>query len=161
MKQFNFILLMLVEFILISMLVIRFDNVIKIIKGIIYLQILIYTSYFDYKVRIIPDKIHILILVVALIQIDLSSSILNLFVFFVPFYATAIIEYRLLKRCMGGGDIKYMASNGFFLGFKGTEPIIIIIGSLILSLIINCKSHKKEIALAPYLSIACYLAYLI
>ncbi|HFL3588176.1 prepilin peptidase [Clostridioides difficile] len=159
----GWILLILLEIILSVTIFNFFEDITLIIKYFIYVQILLYTSYVDSKTKIIPNEIHILIFLLGLINIDFYSSVLNLFVLSVPFFIAAYITGGI-----GGGDIKFMASNGFFIGFKGTETFKFIIGCLLLALLINLimlivnkKAFKKQIALAPYLSIGCFLSCLI
>ncbi|HBG2405058.1 prepilin peptidase [Clostridioides sp. ES-S-0108-01] len=159
----DWILLILLEIILSVIIFDFFKDVVLIIKYFIYVQILLYTSYVDSKTKIIPNEIHILIFLLGIINIDFYSSVLNLFVLSLPFFIAAYITGGI-----GGGDIKFMASNGFFIGFKGIETFKFITGSLLLALlinfivlIINKKAFKKQIALAPYLSIGCFLSCLI
>lgn len=139
-----------------------FDDMNLIVKGFFYVLILMYASYSDIKEKIIPDKVHLMIMVVSLIKVNLVSSILGCIIVPLPFFITALLK----NDGIGGGDVKFMAAIGFLLGLKGGF-IASIIG-LTLAVVINCiyykiKNKDKNISfpLAPYLSIGCFLSYLI
>lgn len=151
------IVLVLIEYLLIISLLKHINDTVLILKGFLYAQILIYTSYVDYRTKLIPNKIHILILLVSLIKVNLYLSIVNLLLFALPLYLSAILK----NGSVGGGDIKLMGSSGFLIGFKGMESFIFILFSLILAFAINHKTYKTGIALAPYISVGCFLAYLL
>jgi len=133
-----------------------------IIKGILYVLILAYASFYDIKTKTIPDKVHIVIVIVALINLNSLNSIIGLLLVPIPFFITALIK----GGGIGGGDVKFMVANGFFLGVKGGF-IASIIG-LTLAVVANfiyykIKKKDKNISfpLAPYLSIGCFLTYLL
>lgn len=146
----------------IAILLVAFDDMKFIIKGFFYSLILIYTIYIDIKTKTIPDKIHILILLISLIKINLINSMLGFLIVPLPFFITALLK----GGGIGGGDVKFMAASGFLLGIKGGF-IASIIG-LLLALCVNyiiykVKNKDKNISfpLAPYLSVGCFLSYLI
>lgn len=141
---------------------IALDDVYLIVKGFFYALILIYASYKDIKEKIIPDKVHLMIMVVSFIEVNLMDSTLGFIIVPLPFFITALLK----GDGIGGGDVKLMAASGFFLGLKGGF-IASIIG-LTLAVVINfiyykIKNKDKNISfpLAPYLSIGCFLSYLI
>ncbi|MCY6356216.1 prepilin peptidase [Clostridium sp. ZS2-4] len=141
---------------------IALDDEYLIVKGFFYALILIYASYKDIKEKIIPDKVHIMIMLVSLIKINIMSAILGFIIVPLPFFITALLK----GDGIGGGDVKLMAASGFFLGLKAGF-IASIIG-LTLAVAINfiyykIKNKDKNISfpLAPYLSIGCFLSYLI
>lgn len=133
-----------------------------VLKGILYVLILAYASFCDIKTKTIPDKVHILIIIVALINLDSLNSIIGLLFVPMPFFITALIK----GGGIGGGDAKFMGANGFFLGLKGG-----LVGSflgLIIAITVNkiyYKIRNKDInisfPLAPYLSAGCFLTYLL
>lgn len=137
------------------------DSVI-ILKGFLYFLILNYASFYDIKTKTIPDKVHILIILLGLISINPVNSIAGLMFVPIPFFITAVLK----GGGIGGGDIKFMGGNGFLLGVKGG-----FIGSLIgliIAITINTAYYKlkkkdKNISfpLAPYLSVGCFLSYLL
>lgn len=159
--KIKLISLLLIILVVVSLLS-AFDDANLIIKGFFYALILMYTSYVDIRTKTIPDKIHILILLISLIEINLTNSILGFLTVPLPFFITALLK----GGGIGGGDVKFMAACGFLLGIKGGF-IASVIG-LLLALFINAivykvKNKDKNISfpLAPYLSIGCFLSYLI
>jgi leader peptidase (prepilin peptidase)/N-methyltransferase len=102
-----------------------------------------------------------MIIGLSLINVNLFSSIIGLIFVSIPFLLTALLK----GGGIGGGDVKFMAANGFFLGVKGGF-IGSIIG-LIIAIVVNAiyykikdKDKKISFPLAPYLSIGCFLTYL-
>jgi leader peptidase (prepilin peptidase)/N-methyltransferase len=141
---------------------IALDDVSFIVKGFFYALILMYASYNDKKEKIIPDKVHFMIMIVSCIKLNLMGAILGFVIVPLPFFITALLK----DDGIGGGDVKLMAASGFLLGLKGGF-IASIIG-LTLAIAINLiyykiknKDKKISFPLAPYLSIGCFLSYLI
>jgi leader peptidase (prepilin peptidase)/N-methyltransferase len=133
-----------------------------VIKGILYVLILAYASFCDIKTKTIPDKVHILIIIVALINLDSLNSIIGLLFVPMPFFITALIK----GGGIGGGDAKFMGANGFFLGVKGGLfgsflGLIIAITVNIIYYKIKKKDNNISFPLAPYLSVGCFLTYLL
>ncbi len=126
-----------------------------IIKNFIFILILIYAGYMDYKYRIIPDKVHLMFIALGLIKLNVIQSILGLILLPIPFIISALIN----EDSIGGGDIKIVGSIGFFLGLS--NGLIVIIFSLVLAISLNLfilKRGKKEgFPYAPYLAISCIL----
>ena len=159
--KFKLINLLLIILIMTALLIV-FDDKDFIIKGFLYALILMYASYVDIKTKNIPDKVHLLILLASLIKVNLIYSMLGFLIVPLPFFITALLK----GGGIGGGDVKFMAASGFLLGIKGGF-IASIIG-LLIALCINAIGYKvknkdKNISfpLAPYLSVGCFLSYLI
>lgn len=157
-KLISLLLIILV----VASLLTAFDDINLIIKGFFYALILVYGSYVDIRTKTIPDRVHVLILLVSLIKINLISSLLGFLIVPLPFFITALLK----GGGIGGGDVKFMAASGFLLAIKGGF-IASIIG-LLLALCSNVivykvKNKDKNISfpLAPYLSVGCFLSYLI
>jgi len=125
-------------------------------------------SYIDLHLKIIPNKIIIIMLVFGIIYrlIDaiymgsfepLTNGLLGLLVGF-GLYALIII---ISKGKMGGGDAKLMAIFGLFLGFKSVL-LITYFGCLIATIIMvplvlaSKMKLKAEIPFAPFLAIGLY-----
>ncbi|CDI50103.1 prepilin peptidase [Clostridium tetani] len=105
-----------------------------------------YASFYDIKTKTIPDKVHILIILLGLISINPVNSIAGLIFVPIPFFITAVLK----GDGIGGGDIKFMGGNGFLLGVKGG-----FIGSLIglvIAITINAAYYKlkKRIRIYPF-----------
>ncbi|WDV44078.1 A24 family peptidase [Clostridiaceae bacterium M8S5] len=127
---------------------------ILIVKNILFLIVIIYASYCDIKTRIIPDKVHVMIMILALIKIDWIPSIIGLILVPLPFLVVALYK----EGSMGGGDIKFVAACSFFMGFYGG-----LFGSIIgLSFVIltnmlyfryKVAEYNGKFAIVPYLGI--------
>lgn len=130
------------------------------------ISILIIISFIDYYHQIIPDRLILTILVLAIIyksytfaiyrtSIIVYDSILGFLIGGLLFLLIAIIS----KGAMGGGDIKLIASLGFILGWKKTILNILlafIIGALIsiILLITKKKGRKDAIPFGPFINLA-------
>lgn len=135
-----------------------FDNQVIVFKGFLYFQILIFASLYDLRRRIIPDYVHISIIIIGLINCDLANSIVGLVLVPLPYLLAAIIR----SNSMGGGDIKLMGALGFILGTASGY----IAGCVGLSLAIFyakvvIKDKYESIPLAPFLGIGGFLMFLI
>lgn len=116
----------------------------------------------DIRAKIIPDKVHILIIFLSLINLNILNSIAGLILVPIPFLVTALLK----RDGIGGGDVKFMAANGFLLGVQGGFVGSLI--GLIITLVVNAILYKikktdknKSFPLAPYLSLGCFLTYLL
>lgn len=132
------------------------------IKNVLFVMVLIYASYCDIKTRIIPDKVHVMIILLGLIQVNWFDSILGLLLVPLPFLAVALLK----EGSMGGGDIKLVGACSFFLGFSNG-----LLGSsvgLAFGILVNMLyfwymrlDYTGKIALAPYLVVGYSIACLI
>ena len=155
-KQYPFTVLLCL--IVIIILCIAFDNQVLIIKGYIFAQILIFAAYHDSKTKEIPDSVHVLIILTALIGINPISSIIGLVAVSLPFLLASMFR----EGSIGGGDIKLMGACGFLLGAVG--GFFASIAGLVLAIcfnLFNNKSKSESFPLAPYLAAGCFAAYLI
>jgi hypothetical protein len=64
---------------------IALDDMYLIVKCFFYVLILIYASYRDIKENIIPDKVHLIIMIVGFIKINLMDSALGFIIVPLPF----------------------------------------------------------------------------
>ena len=130
-----------------------------IFKKLLFILILIYAGIYDYKKRIIPDKVHVAILVSALLSsFNPIQSTLGLLILPIPFIVPIFFD----ENSIGGGDIKLVASIGFFLGL--TEGILAMIIALFLSAIISVvfkRNSRELIPLGPYLAIGSIISLLL
>lgn len=94
-----------------SLLIIAFDDDLMIVKGYLFAVILIVAGYIDIKTRTVPDYVHVLITIVGLINVNLVDSFMGLIIVPLPSFIVACLK----ENSIGGGDIKLMASCGFFL----------------------------------------------
>jgi leader peptidase (prepilin peptidase)/N-methyltransferase len=126
----------------------------------LFILVLLYASYCDIKTRIIPDKVHVMILLLALIRIDWIPSILGLLLVPLPFLVVALVK----EGSMGGGDIKLVGACSFYLGFAG--GLIGSVFGLVLAILTNMlylryktTEYNGKFALVPYIGIG-YLCIL-
>lgn len=157
-RQKKYPFTVIISLVAIIILCIAFDNQMLIIKGYIFAQILIFVAYHDARTKEIPDAVHILIILTALIGINPINSIVGLIVVPLPFLLIAILK----ESSIGGGDIKLMGACGFLLGMVG--GFFASITGLILALCFNFykrKGKSESFPLAPYLAVGCFAAYLI
>lgn len=125
-----------------------------IIKNLLFVLVLIYANYCDIKTWIIPDKVHVMILLLGLIQVNWFDSILGLLLVPLPFLVVALLK----EGSMGGGDIKLVGACSFFLGFSNG-----LVGScvgLAFGIFLNVLyswyvrlDYTGKFALVPYLGI--------
>jgi len=148
--------------VLVSMILVMFvfNEYSFFIKGVLFAAILIVAGYVDFKTKTIPDWVHILIMIVALIEIELIDSLFGLVVVPLPYFIMALLK----ENSIGGGDIKLMGACGFYLGLQAGYVASIL--GLILAIIIHfacsvigSKKMDKSIPLAPYLGSGCLIAY--
>ena len=125
---------------------------------IIYMLVLIFTSIYDFKYHKIPNIIHIIIFLIAIIM--QRTSILGAITTALPFFIIALI----FENSVGGGDVKYMLANGFMLGTSNgnTASLIALLTAAIFICLYRVMNNKniKEIALAPFLSFGCMIVIL-
>ena len=79
-----------------------------------------------------------------------------------------IIEFIVKKEVMGGGDIKFFAMTGFFLGLKGgllTVLLSVYVGAIygiitILHSKIKNKEYNSMIPYGPFISVGALITML-
>ena len=135
-------------------------------EALLYGIILTSTSIVDVKEKIIPPVFSILIFGIAMGQAVINgtvkSAMVGMLVATLPFFIVALVK----ENSIGGGDIKYVAANTCFLGLeKGlmgriAALMIAVVAQSIIYKIQN-KKLKESFALAPYLSIGFFLAYIL
>ncbi len=128
---------------------------------------LIVMSFIDLKTKEIPDTIHVIILIFALISfgpvdsISWKSRLIGAVVISVPLFVIALITGGI-----GGGDIKLFFVLGMLLGWKNivvTFFISCILAGLVgIGIMIAKKKNgrKIEMPFGPYIAIGAYVAML-
>lgn len=147
------------------LLFLQFDFTMSFYIGIVLTSLLIILAMIDIDTMEIPDRFHIMIFILALINLafndfSIYSHIGGFFIISVPLFVIALITGGL-----GGGDIKLIAVAGFLLGTPSTLVafmIASIFGGLVALylLIFKKESRKTAIAFGPYLCVGIYVAYL-
>ena len=139
-----------------------------IIKGVLFLSLLITAAVWDIKKREIPDLIPLAMLPVGCIGITLHSlpaALLGAVVTALPYFIASIA----VKRggfAIGGGDIKLMAGCGFVLCVWGgiVQSIVALTAVVVIGAVVAAVKKKKyrdvRIPLAPCFGVGGILAYL-
>jgi len=75
-----------------------------------------------------------------------------------------LLVYHLSRKGLGGGDVKFMAAAGLYLGFAGTIPVILygtVLAAIVgLALILLKKIERKDpMPLAPFLFIGIMITF--
>ena len=140
--------------------------------GIAYSAILTYASHRDIRTRTVSDRVHLAILMLAVIKVGLSAlrrqdiDMLDMAAGGLFSSLPLLVASMLTGGKIGGADIKLMAASGLLLGLNGGITALFI--GLILSVfgtILLCEYKKSDlrnsIPLVPYLSVGCFIVYLL
>ncbi|HCA30120.1 MAG TPA: hypothetical protein DEP23_11405 [Ruminococcaceae bacterium] len=135
------------------------------LKGFILFLLLLYASVSDLAIREAEDYIPLMIILTALIGIGISDipvMLIATVVITVPQLAVAVLK----PGTYGGADIKIMAACTFLLGL--TKGMFALVTGLLLAVVVTIivrkikeQNVKEPFALVPFLSVGCFLAYLI
>lgn len=130
-----------------------------------YLILLFITGIKDAKSKQIKNGIPITMIIIAilyrLLEIRLKQNLfengnggIGFCLGGFPFF---LISFLGGTEKMGGGDVKFMAANGLFLGERVLAASMIGMGlaTIYLFLFIMIRKPKKGVALAPFLGIGC------
>jgi len=134
------------------------------IKYIIFVIITIVISYIDIKYRKIPDMLSLPLVTIGLIfsffsdDPSIKQALVGAILGFVAFYLLALIHLKLTKsHGLGGGDIKFIAGIGAFVGGMGV--IFVIFFSAMFALVFLCIKRNRDmvVSYAPFLTISAFL----
>ncbi len=129
-------------------------------------SVLVVVSFIDIDTKEIPDRLHIIILGLALVNMfvevdaDIYIKLFGLVIVSVPMLLVA-----LLTRGFGGGDIKLMACTGLYLG-AWNILLAFFIGTFVCAIYAVCllmlrkAGRKTEIAFGQFLSLGIAVALL-
>lgn len=142
-----------------SALYFTFDDSVWIIKGFIFAQMLIIIGYSDAKTHEISDWLYLPILLDGLLLFQPEQAFIGLF----SVSLLLLLFAKVTGGAIGGGDVKLMAANGFVLGPGGAVCGTLIGLALFLLMypIFYREKKQKGYAMAPYLGIGCFLAYIL
>lgn len=126
------------------------------VKSIFLYTVLTFASYLDYRFRIIPDWMHLVIIAIGFININVARSLFGLTISPLPFFIMALIK----KGSIGGGDIKLIGATGFVMGYTKTSTahlIAMALAILFCSLYYLGKKRirEKSFPFAPFFQIGC------
>lgn len=122
----------------------------------------------DYRIQLIPDETHAIIVLLALVNLlfnlsSWSSYLLGALVGGGVFYILGILALVIYKKeGMGFGDVKLMAGLGLLFGLKNILVIALMsfaIGAVISVLLITLKKKKMDsyIPFGPFIVIGALL----
>lgn len=150
-------------------------HLLKIIRYMILLYALLLLSFVDYKNRIIPNRVLLVMMGVRTVLLAaecisfpqvwteiLISSFCGLFGGGFLFLIAGFIA----RKGLGMGDVKMIAVTGFYLGFQVLMSDLIlsllftVLGGLF-NLVIRKKSMKSELPFAPFLALGTWVAILL
>jgi len=114
------------------------NSIFLLIKSFLFSLILMIASYFDIKTRIIPNWIHILLIIIGLIEFDLVRSMSGLLFAPLPFIIMVLIE----EGSIGGGDVKLIGVIGFLLGLKSAWILVFV--SLLIAILYNILYYYNK-----------------
>ena len=151
-----------ISIILVSSLLIAFGWSTELIKGIIFMQILLYASISDIQTHEVKDFVSVLIFVTGFIGV-ISSEIPKMILSGLIIGGMLLICAAISRNRLGGADVKLSAACSVLLGFSRSIAGLII--GLFLAIICNIyfnhksKTKGKAFPLVPYLSIGFMLMY--
>ena len=153
-----------ISIILVSSLLIAFGWSVEFIKGVIFLQILLYASVSDIQTHEVKDFVSVLIFITGFIGVALSD-IPMMILSALAIGGVLLICAMVSGNRLGGADVKLSAACAFLLGFSKSIAGLVI--GLFLAIICNIYfSHKnktkgKAFPLVPYLSIGFMTAFFV
>ncbi|SHN87928.1 leader peptidase (prepilin peptidase) / N-methyltransferase [Desulfitobacterium chlororespirans DSM 11544] len=118
-----------------------------VLKGGLFFLVLLYAAVHDARTKIIPDKVHVLLILISLLGWT-WDSLWGLILVPLPFLIVAVA----VKDSLGGGDVKLMAGIGSVLGVIGGLSAGIL--GLSVAILVNLLKGKRResFALGPYLA---------
>lgn len=132
----------------------------RIITMFVIVSILLVISIIDFKMKIIPNRLNVLLLIsgiwssLVFQEVTFLSRFLGVFSVSVPMFILSV----LCSGGLGGGDIKLMAASGMLLGIKWNifaACVGLLLGGLYgFFLLITKRAERKDcFALGPFLCI--------
>ena len=132
----------------------------RIITMVVIVGILLVISIIDFKIKIIPNQLNVLLLISGIWssfvfqEVTFRSRFLGMFSVSIPMLILAV----LCSGGLGGGDIKLMAASGMLLGIKWNVFAActgLFLGGLYgFFLLITRRAERKDcFALGPFLCI--------
>jgi len=144
----------------------------SILNSLLLISLSYIAMLFDIKTKRVPNKLVLimaagwLLPAVILLFIDTENS-LSLLMDSIYGFLTGgglfLLVYLISRKGLGGGDVKFMAAAGLYLGFAGTIPAILygtLTAALTGGVLILLKKIKRKdtIPLVPFLFIGIIIA---
>lgn len=138
------------------------NNLPLLLQGGLLIALLTTVSLWDIRKRIIPDCLCLGIALTSLLSFT-PEKLFGLLA------GVILLIAALAWGGVGGGDVKFMAASGVVLGFYKGMTALMLGFALLLAFHAFCfiiqklrgETVPKAYPLAPFLSIGCFIAYLI
>ena len=151
-----------ISIILVSSLLITFGWSMELLKGVIFLQILLYASVSDIQTHEVKDFVSVCIFIAGFIGVTFSD-VPEMLLSGLAIGGVLLFCAMASGNRLGGADVKLSAACAFLLGFQKSVAGLIIglLVSVIANLIIQKRNKTKNqpFPLVPYLSIGFMLMY--
>ncbi|MDD4415149.1 MAG: A24 family peptidase [Oscillospiraceae bacterium] len=147
-----------------TLLLCFFGCAVSAVKGILLCFLLVFCSYSDIKSREVSDYLHVMILLTAFINCEISKIPQMVLAAVLVTLPMLIIVILCKGKAIGGADVKLSAACAFMLGItKGYVGLIVGLASgILVNIIIQMRKNKAEgFPLVPYLAAAYMAAYFI
>lgn len=165
--DFKYSIIFLILFNLLIYVSLSYKNI-TLLSAFLYMMVisaLAITFSIDYRFQLIPDEVHVVILIAGIINFIANISIwysylLGALVGGAIFLGIGFLALLIFKKeGMGLGDVKLMASLGFVFGLKNILVITItsfLFGAIIGSILIISKKKAADdyIPFGPFIAIA-------
>ncbi|MEG2020253.1 MAG: A24 family peptidase [Oscillospiraceae bacterium] len=123
-----------------------------IIIDILVLSALLYCAVADYSKGIIPDKAHLILLVLGVFRCAFFNANFLFALIAALGFGTLFLIVGLATNSIGGGDIKLIYSLTFAQGIENTfAAILIALFTFALCAILKGKPRKCEMCFAPFI----------
>ena len=135
----------------------------------------IITSVIDIKTKKVPNSLIITMFIAWLLTMtpmlfintrEATATLFDSGLGFLLGGGLFILVYLISRKGLGGGDVKFMAAAGLYLGFYGVIPAMFL-GSILAALtvlvllLLKRIKRKDTIPLTPFLSIGMIVAVLL
>ncbi len=152
--------------VLFTLLLHRFGPGMDFLKFSLLGSILIVVGFIDYKWQIIPDRLVVagIVLAIFFVLVDREHSPVYYLTGAVTGGGILLAVGTISKGGMGGGDIKLMTVIGMFLGWQYTLIVLylsVVIGGMVSTLLLltGKKGRKDTVPFGPFLSGAAIAAF--
>jgi len=166
--KMNYMLVELITPIVWIMLFWRFGSTFNWVfaKYLIFYSFGLMIFFIDLYHKIIPDVLSLPLLLIGLgisfiklVDLPILSALIGAATGFIFFYLLALaVSHSLNKEALGGGDIKFIAAIGAFIGIKGVLFTIFISAAIaLLVVILSGKDKSSEIPYGPFLILGAFI----
>lgn len=135
----------------------RFGPTWKAYGSILIGMLLLYASVYDYETHLVPDYVHIVLLLAGVICSRPIPGLIGMLLVPFPFFIAALLK----EDSIGGADIKLMGACGYLLGLRlGYAALLIGLSLAVLVRNARHKPREEPFALVPYLTVGCLVMML-